>query len=206
LHLNITFLHDITMRQPNAVGPGRNGIALYGIVIACRTEQKSVIDGGRRIAAQVPGKAIDSFLRRNGDAGIVAAALDTLLFVRFERTNDNAAAIQNFELQFLFFKVGIVCKGVINDSAIWRTRREALTTTIASRCRRQPLGCGWIIKMCDGGFVFSFILTERRNVIDHPECSSLRCEHQIIATHHQVGDRDDRQVGLQCLPVLAAVE
>src|ERR1044071_7559522 len=49
-------------------------------------------------------------------------------------------------------------------------------------------------------------LLERREVVDHPERAALRRGDEIVVAHGEIGDRHDRQIELQRLPVRAVVE
>ena len=49
-------------------------------------------------------------------------------------------------------------------------------------------------------------LTQRRQVIEHPEGATMRRDHEIIIFHDQVVDRRSRQIQLQRLPMRAVVK
>ena len=48
-------------------------------------------------------------------------------------------------------------------------------------------------------------LPERRNVVEHPEAAPVRGDHEFVALHDEVGDRDVGHVEPQRLPVRAVV-
>ena len=122
-----------------------------------------------------------------------------------QRSYDVAAVVKNLDREFLLVQVGRFGQRIVNDSATGGAWREALSSAISSIRRSQAIGRGRIVEMCSGSRMPGRILAQGSNIIDYPERSPLRGKHQVVAPHHQVRDWDDRQVGLECLPVAAAV-
>ena len=119
---------------------------------------------------------------------------------------DISAITQNFDFEFLVIEVQLLRQRVVDNGAIGRAWSETFSGTVSPWRRRQAIRQGRIVEMCYCGLMFSRILSQRCNIINHPKRSPLRSQHQVVAANHQVRNRDDRQVRLQCLPVLAAIE
>jgi hypothetical protein len=49
-------------------------------------------------------------------------------------------------------------------------------------------------------------LSQRRDIVHHPERAAVRCKDQIVAMHGDVANRGDRKVELQRLPCGTIVE
>src|SRR6266513_2887538 len=51
-----------------------------------------------------------------------------------------------------------------------------------------------------------FDLSERRNIVQNPQSAAVGRGHQIASMHVQIANRSCRQINLQSLPMISAIE
>src|SRR5882724_456099 len=51
-----------------------------------------------------------------------------------------------------------------------------------------------------------FDLSERRNIVQNPQSAAVGRDHQIASMHVQIANRSCRQINLQSLPMISAIE